>query len=60
MQDLKCSSVFMFGVHELEVLLSSAISLFLSNVSCKDKTKINFALFLLLEQSLQSLSGGAH
>ena len=50
----------MFGVHELEVLLSSAISLFLSNVSCKDKTKINFALFLLLEQSLQSLSGGAH
>ena len=38
MQDLECSSVFMIGVHELDIPLFSALKLFLSNYLDKSKT----------------------
>ena len=50
---MKCTicnaAIFMFGVHELDIPLLSGPKLFYQNCSCRNKTKINFALFILLD-----------
>ena len=48
-QFLKYSSVFMLGVHELDVSLLFALKLFYKPYPCNNNTKICFFLWILLK-----------
>ena len=49
MQDLDCSSVFVFGIYELDIPLLSALKLFLSNYL--DKNKANEFHFIRITKN---------